>query len=69
MKKDIAYMNMKDGHSIDEVVDYMNSLAVAMGGGPFLLRDLGYLRKRVLAEPDIHGTYRPIKITVKLIDN
>lgn len=68
MKRDTAYMNLKDGHSIEEIIGYMNGLAVAAGGGPFLLNDLKDLRKRVLAEPDLHGKFRPVKIIVKLID-
>lgn len=68
MKKDTAYMNLKDGHSIEEIIGYMNGLAIAVGGGAFLLRDLDYLRDRVLAEPDLHGKFRPVKIIVKLIE-
>lgn len=69
MKKDIAYMNMREGHSVDEIIGYLNGLAVAAGGGPFLLKDLKYLRERVLAEPELHGAYRPVKVIVKLIED
>lgn len=69
MKKDIAYMNMRDGHSVDEIIGYLNGLSVAVGGGRFLLKDLKDLRRRVLAEPELHGAYRPVKVIVKLIED
>ena len=68
MKTDTAYMSLKEGHELPEILSFLNSLGVAMAGAPFLCPTIEELNERIKNYPDQFGNYRIVKITAELID-
>lgn len=68
MKKDTAYMSLKEGHELKELITYINHLGMVVAGASFLAPTLEDLNERIKNFPDQHGNYRIVKVTVELID-
>lgn len=64
MKTDTAYMSLKEGHKLEDIIKFMNY----MGPAPFLCETIEELRERIQNFPDQFGNYRLVKVTVELID-